>query len=671
MPSLFTFIKFLIQLGPHPLALLALYKFGLITGHYKRTGNRKSDTNSLISNSLFSLPPREQLQKILGNHGQQALLTEADEIAEGGKFRMIGGEPVDIKLTLDQPLHHWTAYETNPHLITNYQFPATNLQSPVSDIKYIWEPARFAFAFPLGRAYHLTQDNKYAEAFWKYFGTFTESNPVNCGPHWMNGQEVAIRMMSLVWAAHVFETAPATSAERRAQLIQGIHAHAQRIPATLIYARSQNNNHLITEAAAIYTAGLFFKNQKWRRLGWKWLNWAFQNQIGDYGEYIQHSTNYHRVMLHAALWINSIKQDIFPPVTSQALARSAHWLFSLLDNTSGRTPNLGANDGALIFPLSATPFNDFRPTVQAAALAFLRTGIPSGVWDEMSLWLGLKETTRVTDSGAYLSDNLRGQNSWAYLRASRLKSRLSHMDQLHLDLWWRGLNIAQDAGTYSYNAEPPWDNPLVTTRVHNTVTVDGRDQMARAGKFLVLDWVSAYSKNLLDADEKVLHKVQAYHKAYRKLGVDYERTVSVMTDESWLISDDLHIKRPGEFHEFRLHWLLPDWEWEIVNRESGAEIRLKSPHGWIILVISHSPVLGPPVTEPALRSPSAVLGSLSKGHSITLIRAGELIYGSGEVLPFEGWISPTYGLKVPALSLALNVRANRKVLFVSQFTFPR
>ena len=36
------------------------------------------------------------------------------------------------------------------------------------------------------------------------------------------------------------------------------------------------------------------------------------------------------------------------------------------------------------------------------------------------------------------------------------------MDQLHLDLWWRGLNIAQDAGTYLYNADPPWDNPLVT-----------------------------------------------------------------------------------------------------------------------------------------------------------------------------------------------------------------
>ena len=32
----------------------------------------------------------------------------------------------------------------------------------------------------------------------------------------------------------------------------------------------------------------------------------------------------------------------------------------------------------------ASPFNDFRPTVQAAARAFLRTGLPAGSWDELS-----------------------------------------------------------------------------------------------------------------------------------------------------------------------------------------------------------------------------------------------------------------------------------------------
>jgi len=644
MPSASALLKFLLQFGLRPLALYGLYKLGLVTGHYKRL--TPAAVPPIADRwPLFALPDRERLAQTLGAEGKAALLTEADEILNG-KFRIFGGEPVDLKLTLDQPLQHWTAYETNPQLLST-------LYSPVSDIKFLWEPARFGWAFPLGRAYHLTQDDKYAEAFWKYFETFTESNPPYLGPHWMNGQEAAIRMISLVWAAHVFEAAPASGQERRGALLRSIAHHASRVAQTLVYARAQNNNHLVAEAAAIYTAGLLFENPKWRALGWRWLNWSFQNQIGDYGEYIQHSANYHRLMLQTALWINFIKQDVFPAKTSQALTRSAHWLFSLLDNASGRTPNLGANDGSLIFPLSVTPFNDYRPTVQAAARAFLRTSIPSGVWDETALWFGLKETAQVSASDAYLSDNLHGRNSWAYLRTSRFKSRLSHMDQLHLDLWWRGLNVAQDAGTYLYNAEPPWDNPFVTTRVHNTVTVDGRDQMRRAGRFLVLDWVNAYSKTLLEADEKLVHRILAYHKAWRKLGVDHERTVSVMADETWLISDDLHISRPGKIHTFRLHWLLPDWEWKLSPQDRGALLELKSPHGWVKLLSKFETV------------------SLRASYHVTLARAGGLIHGSGEVLPIDGWVSPTYGTKVPALSLALNVESDRKVLFFSQFTFPQ
>jgi hypothetical protein len=220
------------------------------------------------------------------------------------------------------------------------------------------------------------------------------------------------------------------------------------------------------------------------------------------------------------------------------------------------------------------------------------------------------------------------------------------MDQLHLDLWWRGLNIAQDAGTYLYNAEPPWDNPLVTTRVHNTITVDGRDQMTRGGRFLVLDWVNAYSKSEISTDENVLQRVMAYHKGYRD--VKHERTVTVLTDERWIVEDKLISHRR---HDYRLHWLLPDWEWKVENGEQRVEIRVNSPSGWIILDVSHS--------------------SLVTGHSITLIRAGKLIYGEGNPLPYEGWLSPTYGVKLPALSFAIEAASSQAITFTSEFIFPR
>ncbi len=647
-------LKYLRQMGLRPLALFALYKFGLMTGHYQRLERGKRKEASVLSSFLFPLPSREQLASTLGNDGRASLLSEADEIV-AGKFRMFGGEPVEIKLALPQPLQHWTAYETNHSLLSSFIFPHI-------DIKFLWEPARFGWAFTLGRAYHLTQDNQYAESFWKYFEIFTASNPVHLGPHWMNGQEVAVRLLALVWAAQVFETAPASGPERRAALLQSITHHASRIPPTLVYAQSQNNNHLVTEAAALYVAGRTLKNRGWRNLGWKWLNWSFQNQISGYGEYIQHSTNYHRVMLQAALLADAVRDADWPRATTQSLERAAHYLFSMLDPASGRTPNLGSNDGALILPLSVTPFNDFRPTVQAAARAFLKTQMNAGVWDEMSLWLGLAPVQKTYDPEHYLADHLRGQNSWAYLRASRFPSRLAHMDQLHVDLWWRGLNIAQDAGTYLYNAPAPWDNSLMSTRVHNTVMVDGCEQMTRGGRFMVLDWVNAFSRSRIEADQEVLGSVQAYHKGYRS--VWHERTVTVFRDERWVVNDKLSaqplsMKNKAQ-HLYRVHWLLPDWKWEIADipkdiDAAGCDLRLLSPHGWVTV---------------RLMADITIVEDHTEQFKLGLARAGELVWGDAEVSPIDGWVSPTYGTKLPALSFSVTCPSSLIAHFSTEFIFP-
>lgn len=642
-----TAIQTALQIGLEPVALYALYRMGLLLGYYKSRPQPRISPARIIP--LFTLPRREALRQVLGEEGMAALLTEADEVV-AGTFRMFGGEPAPIRLAGDWLLAHWTLYETGKVQLEG-------------DIKFVWEPARFGWAFTLGRAYHLTQEERYAEAFWKYFETFAEANPPYLGPHWMNGQEVALRLLALIWAARVFEAASASRPARQQRLIESIAIHAQRIPPTLVYARAQNNNHLVTEAAALYAAGRMLNHRRWQSTGWRWLNWSFKNQISPYGEYIQHSTNYHRLMLQAALYVNAIKDRDWPRITFRALARASHWLFSIVDPVSGRAPNLGANDGALILPLSATPFSDFRPTVQAAARAFLKMQMPSGIWDEMSLWLGLDSASKIYGPQHYVGDNLRGPNSWAFLRASTFKSRLSHMDQLHLDLWWRGLNVAQDAGTYSYNAEPPWDNPLTVTRVHNTVIVDGRDQMHRVGRFLTLNWVNAYARVEVTAEENVLQKMAACHEGYR--GVRHERTVMVYADERWRVTDTLTARRV-EPHTYRLHWLLPDWKWEIEEGKPGARLRLQSPYGWVEL---HVACFAAPSASPSL---SQAPGSHDRPEhgEMTLVRAGERIYGRGQALAFEGWVSPTYGVKQPALSFSLEARSTRGIVFVTDFLFP-
>jgi hypothetical protein len=665
-------LKALRQLRFQPMALNALYRLGLATGHYRRVENKGSRTENRDSNvtihGLFNLPSRDEILGILGKDGREKLIAEADEIV-AGKVRLFGGEAVPLRLTFDEPLRHWTAYETDPSLLSN-------LHSLISDIKFIWEPARFGWAFTLGRAYHVSGDEKYAEAFWHYAETFLDANPLYLGPNWMSGQEVALRLMAFVWAAQVLAESPASTPERLARLAQSAAHHASRITPTLIYARSQNNNHLLTEAAGLYTAGLALPGHsqavRWRDLGWKWLNRGFQTQIDSYGEYSQHSTNYHRLMLQVALWVRTInttpkergqadtkehKKNLSAPLSPLCLKRlvaATHWLYAMLDPVLGRVPNLGANDGAYIFPLTICPFADYRPVMQAAAQAFLDYQLPRGVWDEMSLWFGIPlESKKYFRTERYLGDHLYAKNSWAYLRTAQFTSRPSHADQLHLDLWWRGLNVTQDAGTYLYNAVDPWENSLTTARVHNTVTVDGRDQMTRAGRFLYLDWVNAYRQDSISADDHILQRVSARHHGYRRLGVRHERVVTVYADEHWQVEDELLIlRRLRKPLAFRLHWLLPDWEWKLENGDSRVEISLKSPWGVIVLALQTDP-------------------SLSTLHSlISLARCGELIYGEGLVSPIMGWVSPTYGVKIPALSFAVEAASVETVKFTSEFTFP-
>lgn len=661
-------LKALRQLGFQPVALNALYRLGLATGHYRRVTSRQSSVASGQLKAVLPVPGRDELLAVLGKEGKAALLAEADEIA-AGRVRLFGGEPVDLRLSLNAPLAHWTDYETGK----------ADLRPLTFDIKLLWEPARFGWVFTLGRAYHVSGDEKYAETFWHYAETFLDANPPYLGSNWMSGQEVALRLMAFVWTAQVLAESPASTPERMARLAGSITHHASRITPTLVYARSQNNNHLLTEAAGLYTAGLALpehpQSARWRDLGWKWLNRGFQAQIDGYGEYSQHSTNYHRLMLQVALWVRALnttpkkrgqadtkghKEHLSAPLCPLCLkkiAAATHWLYALLDPVSGRAPNLGANDGAYIFPLTICPFADFRPVLQAAAQAFLGYQLPRGIWDEMSLWFGIPlEDKKYVPTQRYLGDHLYAKNSWAYLRTAQFTSRPSHADQLHLDLWWRGLNVAQDAGTYLYNAAAPWDNSLTTALVHNTVTVNGRDQMTRAGRFLYLDWVNAYRQDSISADERILQRVSARHYAYRRLGVRHERTVTVHADERWQVEDELLVlRRLRKPLTFRLHWLLPDWEWKVENRDSRVEIsdsrfeiRLKSPHGWVTLGIEANP-------------------SFSR---VGLVRAGESIYGEGSVSPILGWVSPTYGVKIPALSFAVEATSAETVKFTSEFSFP-
>ena len=601
----------------------ALYQCGLRSGFFRlRTLSPKID---LIQDhlpqtpkSILSLPDKQALRKVLGE-SCPALLQEATTVTQG-KMRLFEGTLVDFSLQHHAPLVHWSRFERGKTGVDE-------------DIKFVWEPARAGWAFLLARAFFVSGDDSYTQSFVRLFEQYQHENPPYYGPNWASAQEAALRIMAFCFAYHVFSTSPDFPERSRRDLILAIALNARRIPPTLCYARSQRNNHLISEAVGLYTAGVFLEGyppaRRWKRMGKKIFEQAILDQIAQDGTYIQHSTNYHRLMLDEALWMHSLAKadgDSFSQPVLQKLAAATGYLCQMSDSLTGQVPNLGNQDGSNVLPLATAHHLDHRATLQAASRVFLgKNAFEDGTWDEKSVWLHIQpQTASLGVLGCPCI--LHSPAGWASLRAVSYHSRPAHADQLHVEIWHNGHNLAMDAGTFLYNAPQPWQNALRTTLVHNTVSVDRTDQMTAAGKFLWLDWANA------EVSASTPDRIVASHDGYRNKGIIHTRTLTSAQD-GWNILDELHQeKNRMTEHEYMLHWLLPDLPFEV----QSDHIQFQVPAFQLFFTSSEQ----------------------SQTH-LTVIRGGQILYGDAILDPLLfGWFSPTYGMKTEALSLLYIVHSS-------------
>lgn len=662
-------LRALRELGPGPLALYARYQAALRSGWLRRQTPLYDWGERPLADWLrpgvpadpagyarfrreqaapFFFDPEADLQPGLRQalHGaEDRLLGEAEGLL-AGRFRLFG-EPVDLGFPPDwaafAPLagaagrvdltRHWSEYD---------------LAALPADVKLLWEPCRFGWVYPLARAYRLTGEARFAEAFLTLLASWRQANRPNAGPHWASAQEAALRLLALAFATYAF--APALDPEALATLAQTVAVHAARIPPTLDYARAQGNNHLLSEAAALYTAGLLFPEfrhaARWRSLGRRWLAAGLRRQVFPDGGYVQHSVNYQRLALQVALWaarLAEVHGEPLPGDALDALRRLARALEALVDPATGRAPNFGPNDGALALPLTTCPAADHRPPLQAAArLLSGRRAFPEGPWEEEAFWLGAPEAPAAPDrrpdslpyAGLFL---LPGREARALVRCARFRGRPGHSDQLHLDLWWRGENLARDPGTYLYNGPEPWHD-LAAAAAHNTLSVDGQEPMLRARRFLWLDWDQGRWLGRWRSPEGGLEALAGLREGYRRLGVLHRRTVLRAGDAHWLVADDA---LGGGRHRLRLAWLLPDVPWRL----EGAALHLALPIGPVTLEVE------------------------SEGLRLALYRAGERLAGEAlvEAAPHWGWEARTYARLQPALALVAEVEADLPARLVSRW----
>jgi hypothetical protein len=588
------------------------------------------------------------IREVIGTDEEKSVLAEAEQIL-AGNLPFFGA----LSFACEFPPRWFQNPVTGQSVSPQQPWTQMRFASPAyGDLKFILEPSRFLFVYPLVRAYALSGDERFPQAFWNAVEDWAHHSPPMSGPLWICGQECSLRILAWTFALHSFIHSPSSTSERIALLVSMIAAHAWRTAQTLGYARSQRSNHLISEAVGLWTAGTLYPElreaQVWQNLGAHLLQEAVLDQITPAGVSHQHSFNYQRMILHLLLWTVRLAEIHSAPLHENIRERTQaafDFMRAWVDPVSGHAPNYGSDDGSLILPLALGAYRDFRPLLQLAAGVLNRPALKPGPWDEAALWFGAKpaaaeETAPSPPPSAETGYfRLGNEDSWALIRAGRYDRRPFQADQLHVDLWWQGINLARDAGTYLYNGPPPWNNGLAGTAVHNTVMVDHRDQMRRAGRFLWVDWAQASGRLNFASAQACPDRFEGEHDGYKRFGVNHRRTVQWMDGAGWLIVDD--IEGTG-VHDVRLHWLMADLPYEV--SDSPFQVVFKSDQSRVRCTIFSS----------------------SPGNP-AIIRAGTRVEGnvSDADTPLLGWESLTYGDLRPAVSLVYETRSQLPQRFVT------
>jgi Heparinase II/III-like protein/Heparinase II/III N-terminus len=665
MTSIRRSLKAAAELGLGPLASYGAYRLGLLTGRLRRqTPDAPWDEWTLERLLEPGVPTtaaayvafradRAHPRFFFDADGPQLHLPSraarltADAIL-GGKVPQVRGE----EQSLGAPPRSWNivqgeAGERGTARAARH-WSKYDLGRLGVDARRLWEASRFGWVLPLARSFHATKDRRYAEGFWRRWDSWRSENPPYRGVQWASAQEAALRTLSLVFALHAFAPAWRSRPERIAGLVGAILAHAARIPPTLSYGRAQGNNHLLSEAAALYTVGLLLPEARpaarWRHVGRSLFIEGIAHQVFPDGGYVQHSANYHRLALQLGLWVARLAQlnhDPLPDETSEALGRLTLSLAVLIDRTNGRPARFGPDDSSDLFPMDRAFQGDYRPTLQAASRQFQGSPLyAAGPWDELSGWLGLSQGPRHASPGMAIPNalpdaglfRLAGRTTWAVLRAAQFRSRPGHSDQLHVDLWWRGENVALDPGSYLYQAPAPWDGGLAEADVHNTLTMDGDDPMERAGPFLWLDWAQAQLLGLWESRDGTIQMAAAEHHGYR--GVTHRRTLVRAGESTWIVVDD--VIGVGA-HRVCLGWNLPDLRWKL----RGQTIGLRAREGPVELSV--------------------------EGGELSVFRAGKCLAGgpAPKASTRWGWWAPVYGRREPGLRVVAVRQASLPLRLVS------
>ena len=553
-----------------------------------------------------------------------------------GHRALILGDPIDGHLDAvsgrKAPFVHWSRIDPlDP--------------DSVGDSKVTWELNRHQWLVGLGQAYRLTGDERYASTFAASMRDWMQANPPGMGINWASSLEVSYRMISWCWALNLFHGSAALTPELHADTLGWVRTHAAHVEKYLSHYFSPNT-HLTGEALGLFYAGVLFpelpRAHRWRKTGMRVLLEQLPQQVHPDGVYFEQSTCYQRytaeIYLHFLILARRNGIDV-PPTCAERLCLLLDNLVALC-RPDGTLPQIGDADGGRLLPLLRRRADDCQDVFAAAAVLFKRADYAwaaRGRAPEIA-WLFGPAGCEAFDAlepapPAQPPSRLFPDGGWLVMRSAwspfahqllfdvgplgcRMSGGHGHADLLSIQCNPFGHELLVDPGTYCYTAHANWRHHFRSTAAHNTVIVDRQNQALAAGPFSwrkrrpsarLLEWRSTPAFDYADA----------VHDAYQRLRdpVTHRRRVMFVKPDYWVVVDDLE---GADIHRVDLSFQFAPAD---ISHTAG---------GW---------------ERAAVRDGR---GLFIRPFSVTPLQTMRHV---GEVEPIRGWVSPDYGLRVPASSL--------------------
>lgn len=375
-----------------------------------------------------------------------------------------------------------------------------------ADVKVPWELSRLQHLFTLGKAYWITNDEKYAEEFKEELQHWIEENPVEMNVNWTCTMDTAIRAVNLISAYFFFSQSPSIDNNFWLKFNNLLFTHGTFIYKNLENEQVNRSNHYLSDLAGLIWLGIFFENfniknsekynnpKHWLKFGLLEFENEMEKQINEDGTDYEGSTSYHTLVTEIFLITTILcnKNEIHFSIGYMAKMEKMCQFIMDITKPNGISPIIGdADDGRLLILSNYAKWNrrDFTHILAIAGEYFNRDDfrICGMRYAEDALWaMGsfkevykeLQLTSKHYDKGGYYI--LRNDRIYCMVRCGELSLRgqggHSHNDQLSMELNVDGEDFIIDPGTYVYTSDYKMRNLFRSTKMHNTLYINNYEQ---------------------------------------------------------------------------------------------------------------------------------------------------------------------------------------------------